>query len=379
MLVENYYPSDIRVRREAESLAENGYAVDIIALRKKAQSAYETYDGITVHRIPELSLFKKSAVTSKRPVLNFFIRYRPVLKYLVEYMYFTAYCLIKSLEILSRKNIDVLHLHNPPDTLFVIAFIFKLFGKKVVFDHHDLSPELFSVRFRKKMGFIRRLLVLFEGLSCRFADVLICTNASYKEIDIKRHGIDANRVYIVRNNPNLIADASYQPDQSKKTKTILYVGSINPQDGVDVLVSAIEKLIRKVGDNTFQCEIVGDGDSLPAVKAIVKERNLESYIKFHGYVFDRTVIFKLLREADICVEPAPDNELNRHSTFIKIMEYMSAGKPIVAFDLKESRSTGDGAAIFIKNQDVDGFADAIQNCLKTKPCGIISVKPDAEK
>jgi glycosyltransferase involved in cell wall biosynthesis len=68
----------------------------------------------------------------------------------------------------------------------------------------------------------------------------------------------------------------------------------------------------------------------------------------------------LLARADVCVDPAPCNELNHRSTMIKVAEYMAAGKPIVAFDLRETRRTAGGAALYAPCGDVEGFAERIR-------------------
>ena len=47
---------------------------------------------------------------------------------------------------------------------------------------------------------------------------------------------------------------------------------------------------------------------------------------------------RYLSTADICLDPNPSSPLNDVSTWIKVMEYMALGKPIVSFDLKETRS-----------------------------------------
>lgn len=364
MLVENYYPSDIRVRREAEALAENGYNVTVIALKRDGQKAHEIIKNIVVYRIPELIVFNKPMGDTYPSIFKIFNRFRPILKYLIEYAYFTVYCFIKSLRILPNNNFNIIHLHNPPDTLFIVAGFFKMFGKKVVFDHHDLSPELFSVRFNKKGGAIKKMLILLEGFSCRLADALICTNTSYKEIDMERHGICEDRIFIVRNNPRLMVSTPNTSNQKHNNQTVLYIGSINPQDGVDLLMEAIEKLVYKFNITNFRCIIAGDGDALSYVKDVAVKRKIEAFVDFYGYIFDRSLIYKLLDEADICVEPAPDNEANRHSTFIKIMEYMAAGKPLVAFDLKENRATAEDAALFVPSHDIEGFALAIKMLLE---------------
>src|SRR5207247_560205 len=101
-------------------------------------------------------------------------------------------------------GLDVIHAHNPPDTLFVVGAIHKLFGRKFVFDHHDLSPELYLSRYKKTTGdAVTRVLKALERLSVRLADVVIATNESYRAFDIERNGADPERVFIVRNGPDL--------------------------------------------------------------------------------------------------------------------------------------------------------------------------------
>ena len=134
--------------------------------------------------------------------------------YLVEYGYFTGGCLLLSVYIAVREGFDVVHAHNPPDTLFVVGAFHKLLGKKFVFDHHDLSPELYLSRFRTtEGGLITRVLQLLEWCSVRLANVLIVTNASYREIDIARHGAVPERVFIVRNGPDLRRVRLVDPDE----------------------------------------------------------------------------------------------------------------------------------------------------------------------
>ena len=52
----------------------------------------------------------------------------------------------------ARRRFDVVHLHNPPDFLIVAALVPKLLGARVIFDVHDLSPEMFAMRFGDRAG-----------------------------------------------------------------------------------------------------------------------------------------------------------------------------------------------------------------------------------
>jgi len=68
--------------------------------------------------------------------------------------------------------------------------------------------------------------------------------------------------------------------------------------------------------------------------------------------------------ADLCLDPAPLNEFNNISTMNKIVEYMSAGKPIVAFDLLEHRRTALDAAYYVEPNVVGKFAAAVRELLQ---------------
>src|SRR6185369_4885588 len=50
-----------------------------------------------------------------------------------------------------RHRFKVIHLCNPPDLLFLVALPFKiLFGTRVIFDVHDVWPEMFEVKFGRR-------------------------------------------------------------------------------------------------------------------------------------------------------------------------------------------------------------------------------------
>lgn len=367
MLLENHIPGDVRPTNEAATLLKAGYTVTIIALRKKGERFKEIVNGVQVYRIPMITLFEKS-IRHDASYLQILIHHlKSAFGYFIEYSYFTVACLLTSFYVLIKDGFDVIHAHNPPDTLFVVGLFYKLFGKKFVFDHHDLSPELFLTKFSNKKNLAYRILVFCERLSCRLADVVICTNESYKKIEMERHHIDPGKIFIVRNDPVIndclqtIIDS--KPRKNDKNNNVLFVGTINTQDGVDVLLQVIHHLTNVLNVRNFICYIVGDGDSVDLTKKLAEDMNITEFVDFKGYVSGRERIKEYLHFADVCVEPAPHNELNRHSTFIKIMEYMAAAKPIVAFDLKETRYSTNGTALLIQPGDIENFASAIKKLL----------------
>jgi glycosyltransferase involved in cell wall biosynthesis len=362
MLVENCFPADNRVRNEAFTLCNSGFKVSVIALRGAGEPFHEIVNRASVYRLPRLTVFRKLPDSGTSRVMALLRKVQTVAGYLIEYGYFTSGCLLLSLYVSMTEGFDVIHAHNPPDTLFIVGVVHRIFGKRFVFDHHDLSPELYLSRYRTNNGgMVARILQVLERCSLKLASVVIVTNASYRDIDITRHRISADKVFIVRNGPDLKRVRLVEPDvELRRTKrTILgYVGAMNPQDGVDYLLRAAHHLLRDLHRNDFLCVIIGDGDSRPELEALARTLGLEGHVLFTGFIPD-DVMMRYLSTADICLDPNPSSPLNDVSTWIKVMEYMALGKPMVSFDLKETRTSAGEAALYVPPNDEPAFARAI--------------------
>ena len=365
MLVENHFPQDTRVKNEAILLTEAGYHVSVIALRKKGQVMTEVVNGVQVYRLPRLELFKKTSHGNLSRAGLLFLKLKSSLGYLFEYCYFTAACLVVSFYVFIRRGFDVIHAHNPPDTLFVVALPFKLLGKKFIFDHHDLCPELYRSRYRTGEGFFTQLLRVFEWCSLKLADITIATNESYKRVQMERAKRDPRTIFIVRNGPDKLRMSQVQPSSRLKAmnKCILcYVGSLNPQDGVDYLLRSLRYLLNDLKRSDFHCVIMGTGDSLQDLRDLAGTLQLNGCVELTGFVSDEDLQSNLAA-ADICVDPDPSSPLNDVSTWIKIMEYMAYAKPIVSFDLKETRFSAGEAALYVKPNGEAEFAKTIADLM----------------
>lgn len=361
MLVENHFPQDTRVKNEAFLLQDNGYQVSVLCYRKASQPSFEVVNGVEVHRLPRFELFQKTPSGESSALARLFLRLKSFIGYLFEYAYFTSLCFFGSVRVFFKTGFDVMHVHNPPDTLFLVGLPFKLLGKKFVFDHHDLCPELYQSRYGAQRGFYTFLLALFEWCSLKLADVTIATNETYKEKQIERAGKRPERVFVVRNGPNQDRMQARTPAQRLRglNKQILcYIGSLNPQDGLDYLLRALSHLRHDLQRDDFYCVIMGSGDSLEDLRSLARELKLDGSVELTGFISDQDLM-ENLAAADICVDPDPSSPLNDVSTWIKIMEYMACGKPIVSFDLKETRYSAQDAALFVPPNDELAFAKAI--------------------
>ena len=346
MLLENNpFPQDPRPRREARALIDAGYQIAIICPAAAEQCWRETVNGVRVYRYP--------APPAPSGVLG----------YLWEYAYSMLASFVLSLLVFLRDGFDVIHAHNPPDTFVFVAAFYKLLGKRFVFDHHDLAPEMYHARFRSAGNpLIHKALIWAEKLSCRLADHVIATNQSYKSVEIARGKVPEERITIVRNGPEIKNDFSAAPDPGLRGlgKTILgYVGVMGHQDGVDYLLRALHQLIFNLGRRDFYCVIIGGkGEARESLKILCNELGLDDYVWFTGWVSDED-LNRYLWAADICADPDPANPFNDRSSMIKMTEYMARGKPIVAFDLPEHRFTAQEAAVYVRPNDELEFARAL--------------------
>ena len=344
LLEKNPYPQDYRTCREARALAAAGYQVAVICPLDPGQPWREMLDGVRVYRFPA------------PPAANSF------LGYLWEYGYSMAAMFIISLLVFLREGFDVVHAHNLPDTLVFIAAFYKLLGKRFVYDHHDLGPEMYYARFGDKGNrLVYPMLVLLEKLSCQLADHVIATNQSYKTVEMQRGRVPEERITIVRSGPYLEPWRAVKPDPilRQKGETILgYVGIMGPQDGVDYLLRALRHLVYELGRRDFFCVIIGKGDALTDLKKLATQLGINEYVWFTGWVSDADLLC-YLSTADICIDPDPSNPFNDRCTMNKMMEYMALGKPIVAFDLPEHRVTAQDAAVYAHPNDELDFAQQI--------------------
>ncbi|MBN1354418.1 MAG: glycosyltransferase family 4 protein [Candidatus Omnitrophica bacterium] len=339
IIVENLsVPFDKRVWNEANTLRAAGYEISVICPKSKLYNkGYENINGIHIYRHP-------------LPVEG-----NNVFGYLAEYSAALFWELILAFKIFLTRGFDAIHACNPPDTIFIVGLIFKCFGKKFVFDYHDISPELFAVKFGEK-NILYKLIRFLEKSTFMTADISIATNESYKEIAIKRGGMRPDKVFVVRSGPDISKMNSVLPvKRLKEGKDYMvgYVGVIAKQEGVDYLLRAASYIRNDMKRNDIMFAIIGSGPEVENLKKYSKELGLANTVKFTGRIPDRELI-EYLSTSDVCVNTDVANEMNDKSTMNKIMEYMALEKPIVQFDLKEGRFSAQEASLYArKNDEVD--------------------------
>lgn len=345
IIVENLpVPFDRRVWQEATTLREAGYEVSIICPKMKGYTeSRERIDGIDIFRHP--LPFEATGV----------------LGYLLEYGSALLWQTWLAWRIALTRGFDVIHACNPPDTIFLVAAPFKLWGKRFLFDHHDICPELFEAKFGRRSGLLYRMMRVLEWTTFRLADVSIATNHSYRAIAIERGGMDPERVFVVRSGPKL---ERMQPGpaverwRNGRRHLVGYLGVMGRQEGIDLLLDMIEHVVKRRGRDDVQFVLVGGGTELEAMREYAARLGIADYVTFTGRVSDE-VLLEAMNSAEICVNPDVPNEMNDKSTMNKVMEYMALGKPLVQFDLTEGRFSAQEASLYAEPNDIADFGDKV--------------------
>jgi glycosyltransferase involved in cell wall biosynthesis len=343
IIIENLSaPSDRRVWQEALALHAAGWTVSIICPRSdKHPEAYEALEGIEIHRHP--------APFEAKGKLGF----------LVEYVWALVFEFIYLIRVYRHRGFDVIQACNPPDLIFLVALPFKLIGKRFVFDHHDVNPELYVAKFKRK-GLFHRLLLLAERLTFRCADLVISANETYRRIAIERGGKrpedvvtvysvpDTSRFYRVPANPALRGEARI---------VLGYVGVIAEQDGVDNLVAAMDELVNRQGYRDIRAVIVGDGTELATLREQCRRLGLDGVVTFTGFL-SGDELRAALSSFDIGIIPDPVNAYNDKISMNKVFEYSTLGIPSVSFDLSETRRLLGDVGTYATQATPQGLAEA---------------------
>jgi len=343
IVVENLpVPFDRRVWQEANALKAAGWEVSVICpLNEQHPERFEEINGIAIYRHP--------LPVEARGKMGFILEYASALFHETRLL----------LKIAFTRGFDVIQGCNPPDLIFLVAAPYKLFGKKYVFDHHDLCPELYAAKYGRR-GFFHRLLLLAEKSTFRLADRVISANDTYRDIAIERGGRAPEDVTAVYSVPDRQKLRRVEPNSELRAGAAVvlgYLGIIADQDGVDHLIRMMAHIVHDSGRRDVRAVIVGDGPALASVKALSRSLGVAEQVTFTGYLRGQEML-AAISTFDIGIIPDPVNEYNDKISMNKVFEYSTLGIPSVSYDLSETRRLLRATGTFAKDTTPHGLAEA---------------------
>jgi glycosyltransferase involved in cell wall biosynthesis len=345
-------PFDRRVWLECQALVSAGYRVAVVCPKGDGDPAYEVVDQVELHK------------------------YRPYapggskLGFVTEYAY--SFFATAWLTFRARRSgrFRVVQACNPPDIFWPIALALRALDRtRFVFDHHDLSPELYESRFPDGPKLPHKVLRALERWTYRTADHVISTNESYRSIAATRSGKPVTDVTVVRTGPDpqRLRRGPACPELRRGRRFLAaYIGVMGPQDGVDIVVRTADIVVHQLRRDDIAFTLIGSGDCFDDLVALRDELGLAGHVEFTGRAPDELVA-RILSTADVGLSPDPKNPLNDVSTMNKTMEYMAFGLPVVAFDLRETRVSAGDAGVYATPNDIDDYVAAIVKLMDDEP------------
>jgi len=306
--------------REAKALAENGFEVDVIDIRKnKKDKNYQCFNGINLYHI------QTRPFAENNMKLYFF---RIVLFFLKSTLLLTYWGV--------KKRYTLIHVTTPPDIMVFAAFVPKLLGAKIILDIHDIGPELFMRKLSvTEDQTIIRILKFFEKISSKFADHVITVTDIWKNRLVSR-SVSQTKCTVILNVPDthLFRPLPQNILRSSNNFNLYYHGSLEEHFGVDTLINAMPIIKRNIPD--VKLHIYGGGRLDSEFKALARKFNMDGVINF----YDKVPFYELprvLMNADIGIVPTKDSVFSDEAVSMKSLEYISLGIPIVISNTKAHR------------------------------------------
>jgi glycosyltransferase involved in cell wall biosynthesis len=346
MLAYSAYESDARIVRYAQTLTKRGDHVDVIGYADGTDVLGEKdVDGVRLFKIQRrLRRGTNGPLGHLWPLLRFFT--------------------LASILICRRhfqRHYDLIHVHNIPEWLVFAAILPRLFGARILLDIHDLVPELFTAKFRTPyQSLILSLLRAIERWSCKFADHVIISNHLWQKRLVRR-SVPASKCTVFFNNidPDLFYSRERTRDDARKI--VLFPGSLQWHQGVDVAISAFPRVLERCP--TAEFHIYGTGGVINDLKQLIKRLGVEKEVLFCPPV-PVGKIPQLLANADAGVVPKRNDPFGNEAYSTKIMEFMSQGIPVVLSRTAiDSYYFDDSQVRFCQPGDPDSFADGLIDVL----------------
>lgn len=344
MVVHAPYPlAETRVEREAHAAVEAGFDVDVIAMREPGEPAKEQgEDGVCIFRLPVRRVRGAAPARAAR-----------------EYLGFTLLAAAKTATLHRRHRYSIVQIHNPPDFLVAAALVPKLLGARLIFDVHDLAPELFSMRFGDRRGFnaLEKMLRIVERASIALADAVVTVHEPYRRALVAR-GTPSDKITTVLNSVDERLLPTVASGPSGDAFRIVYHGTITRHYGLETLVEALALVADRIP--AAATEIYGAGDALEEVKSRATELGLGARITFSNRFLDNADVLRRVHGASVGIVSNLPIERNQDALPTKLLEYVAMGVPVVASDLAAVREHFDHSEItFFKGGDAASLAEAL--------------------
>lgn len=299
----------IAVRLLLRALSERGDEVDLLTYPEGDDIALP---GLTLHRVAPWP-----RVRNVRPGFSW------------KKVYTDAFLAPRAFALARRRRPDIVHATE--EAVFFAQALERILGLPYVYDMDSSMSDQIADRF-PALGPGRRLLERWEGGAVRAARAVVpmCDALAevahrfgareivvLKDVSLLGSGKEPGPVLRFRDDPRLV-DA----------RIVLYIGNLEPYQGIDLLLSAFRQVAAEVGEARLVI-VGGVPGHLEGYARVARELGIDGRVHFTGpQPVDH--LGPLLAQADLLVSPRIQGE----NTPMKLYTYLDSGVAVLATDLR---------------------------------------------
>jgi len=327
------------------ALSKMGHSIDLVTYHLGEDVSIEN---VTVYRTPDLPFVRHIDVGPSK------------MKILLDLL-----VLFQVIRLLAQKKYDLIHSHE--EAGFFASWLARIFRIKHLYDMHSSLPQqLHNFKFTQSKILVKAFDWL-ENDTLKHADAVITICPALSEY--VRQQLPGKNEVMIEN----VVDNSWVLESGTETclelvdkyqisghPKILYAGTFEAYQGIDLLIDAAVKVIQKYPDAIFMM-VGGHPEQVETYRQKVQKIGLESRFRFTGQVWPNLIPL-FIEIADILVSP----RIEGNNTPLKIYSYLRSGIPIVATDHPTHTQVLNNSVSILTAPHPDAFAEGIIRVIKNR-------------
>ncbi|MBV7329715.1 glycosyltransferase family 4 protein [Chloroflexi bacterium TSY] len=340
------YGCHVRILEEARILQRLGHRVTIATYHNG-----KNVEGLTIERTLPIPWRKKYEVGSNRHKIAF-----------------DALLSLKCLQLAARNRYDVIHAHLHEGALIGVT-LSRMFGIPSVFDlQGSMTAEMLDHGFIKQSSLLYEPLRRLERWIDQSCPAILCSSKNSASLLLREFNCPPGQVQVLPDcvntevfkpagafDPTELATLRHQLGIPEQAKVIVYVGLLAQYQGTDLLLQAMERILRHHNDVYL---LLMGFPNIPRYQALADSLGIRHSIIFTGGIpYEHLPPYLAL--GDVAVAP----KLSLTEGCGKLLNYMAAALPTVAFDTPAAREYLGIHGFFASRGDVSSLAEKLMFCL----------------
>jgi glycosyltransferase involved in cell wall biosynthesis len=318
MVVANTFAIDNRVRREAKSLAGQGFKVHVLCWdRKGKRPQVESMDGCQVRNV---RFGQTTMLVSSR------------LHYLIVAVLFQAIIFMWALRLLHRTRALIMHAHDF-NTLLACALVRRVFkGRlRLIYDSHEFTAGIYQEWYG---SLISKSVGNLERIALSQVDAIIGANEAIRRHLAHQTSIPSQAIYLcpaVAEIPEINSFDAKQKLGLRGCFVVLFSGLARQDYNFNTMLVAARELRRR-GLSDVRFLFIGPIETMESLIKTVNSEDLQGFFDFRGWVPDQDLLLHYLA-SDLCY--AVTSNLGPNTSILtptKMFESMACGVPVVVRD-----------------------------------------------